>query len=390
MTRADGPAPETASVLGVELWGFEPQTPSMRTRCATRLRHSPPAPQGRSKANRSPLPPANRIRPYAEYEAPRPPASYARPRNPPPRRYDTDPRWPRPADRTGRGRAPWPPAAPPPSVPPAAAAPPAGPPPAAPARGGPRPAGPRPRPPRGPRSCAAAAPPAPGCAGGSDRAPSSDAGHREPDPEPRADREYADQLDDVEQEQRGEHPAPADHRGGVPAHRYAARRPPRSHQPQGPPRRRRVTRTSGYRNRHPAGEVDRSASGHGSEPTAARKHPCRRLRPLRGEALGGVVPAHESRCESEQPGRGEDGEEHRGRHPHPSRQPRRPTNASVHEGANGCRKSQSSSRLRAGAAEIGAARRAGQCRNDHFALVRSLRQRASRPPSPATSSLVIA
>ena len=25
----------------VELWGFEPQTPSMRTRCATRLRHSP-------------------------------------------------------------------------------------------------------------------------------------------------------------------------------------------------------------------------------------------------------------------------------------------------------------------------------------------------------------
>src|SRR6478609_3642872 len=29
------------SSMCVELWGFEPQTPSMRTRCATRLRHSP-------------------------------------------------------------------------------------------------------------------------------------------------------------------------------------------------------------------------------------------------------------------------------------------------------------------------------------------------------------
>jgi hypothetical protein len=49
----------TASTVGlhlpfswVELWGFEPQTPSMRTRCATRLRHSPPAPQGRANINR--------------------------------------------------------------------------------------------------------------------------------------------------------------------------------------------------------------------------------------------------------------------------------------------------------------------------------------------------
>jgi hypothetical protein len=77
----------------VELWGFEPQTPSMRTRCATRLRHSPLAPQDRSKANRSPPTSANRIpavpatgKAQAEYDEPRPPASYGRPRRPPPRR----------------------------------------------------------------------------------------------------------------------------------------------------------------------------------------------------------------------------------------------------------------------------------------------------------------
>lgn len=57
-------------VLLVELRGFEPLTPSMRTRCATSLRHSPPpanrlrshpAYTGRagSKANRSPAPTAN-------------------------------------------------------------------------------------------------------------------------------------------------------------------------------------------------------------------------------------------------------------------------------------------------------------------------------------------
>src|SRR5450755_4516709 len=33
----------------VELWGFEPQTPSMRTRCATGLRHSPKTGRQRSK-----------------------------------------------------------------------------------------------------------------------------------------------------------------------------------------------------------------------------------------------------------------------------------------------------------------------------------------------------
>jgi site-specific DNA recombinase len=36
--------PSSSKNSMVELWGFEPQTPSMRTRCATRLRHSPPAP----------------------------------------------------------------------------------------------------------------------------------------------------------------------------------------------------------------------------------------------------------------------------------------------------------------------------------------------------------
>lgn len=35
-------APElTQEQSAVDLWGFEPQTPSMRTRCATRLRHRP-------------------------------------------------------------------------------------------------------------------------------------------------------------------------------------------------------------------------------------------------------------------------------------------------------------------------------------------------------------
>jgi site-specific DNA recombinase len=37
IARDEGSSKETM----VELWGFEPQTPSMRTRCATRLRHSP-------------------------------------------------------------------------------------------------------------------------------------------------------------------------------------------------------------------------------------------------------------------------------------------------------------------------------------------------------------
>ena len=43
------------------------------------------------------------------------------------------------------------------------------------------------------------------------------AGDREADPEARADRQHADQFDHVEQQQRGEDPAAADHGGGVPA-----------------------------------------------------------------------------------------------------------------------------------------------------------------------------
>src|SRR3954452_23251783 len=40
MTQA-APLAENGLVVGVELRGFEPLTPSMRTRCATGLRHSP-------------------------------------------------------------------------------------------------------------------------------------------------------------------------------------------------------------------------------------------------------------------------------------------------------------------------------------------------------------
>ncbi|GAB7049919.1 hypothetical protein JCM9534A_50450 [Catenuloplanes indicus JCM 9534] len=67
--------------------------------------------------------------------------------------------------------------------------------------------------------------------------------------------------------------------------------------------------------------VDRASSGHGAATAAALKHPGRRLRPLRHLALGCVVPADQRRREGEQPGGSEDGEEHRGRHPQPSRHP---------------------------------------------------------------------
>jgi hypothetical protein len=89
MTSGPGPRfprAEATQTL-VELRGFEPLTPSMRTRCATSLRHSPAdghcPPNGERLTGQRIEP---RAGPVTQAVWCRPPASYARPRKPPTRR----------------------------------------------------------------------------------------------------------------------------------------------------------------------------------------------------------------------------------------------------------------------------------------------------------------
>ncbi len=58
-------------------------------------------------------------------------------------------------------------------------------------------------------------------------------------------------------------------------------------------------------------------SGHGAATAVAIQHPRRRLLPFGGQPFRRVVTADQGRSEREQSGGGQDGEEHRGRHPHP-------------------------------------------------------------------------
>ena len=76
-----------------------------------------------------------------------------------------------------------------------------------------------------------------------------------------------------------------------------------------------ATRDAATEQAHEAGRVDRPGAGHGAATTAPGQHPRRGRRPLHRDPLRAVVPAGERRREGEQTGRGEDGEEHRGRHP---------------------------------------------------------------------------
>jgi hypothetical protein len=187
---------------------------------------------------------------------------------------------------------------------------------------------------------------------------------RRPDPEPRSHKPNPAQLHGVQQHESGKYPTPPVDRRRVPPNT------------RGPPPHRRCRDRHGRRGRGGTGRVDRAAAGHGALTATAVDHPRRAQRPLRHEAFGRVVPANQRGREREQPGGGEDGEEHRGRHPHPSRLL---NHNDVIRGYGRVSRNQA----RHTAARDGRHGQKGQtgCRETRC-------QRASRPPSSTTSSAV--
>jgi hypothetical protein len=156
---------------------------------------------------------------------------------------------------------------------------------------------------------------------------------READPEPRPDQDNPGQLNQVEQNQGQEDPAPAVQCcGTAPAHgrdprRRSARRDARGKGARRDPRRdsaRRDPRGSGprgsnngSRKHNSTGRVDRPPAGDGTTTTAPGQDPRRGRRPLGLDPLGGVVPARQRGGEGQETGGGEHGEKHRGRHATP-------------------------------------------------------------------------
>jgi hypothetical protein len=161
-------------------------------------------------------------------------------------------------------------------------------------------------------------------------------GHRDAHPEPWSDHRDAGEFHRVEQHQRGQDPPAPVHRSraaawpGTPTRRgiLPSRERSRGDRPGGDRHRRDRPHRGRPRRRGAQGDdehprrVDRPTTGHAAAAAPALQHPRRRLRPLGDQALGRVVPADQRGRECEQPGCGEHGEEHRRRHPQPSRRPR--------------------------------------------------------------------